>query len=254
MRARTTVVVEPGGRLGTVACQPPLTVRQVRTAGPAVCALCLVGTAAGPLPGDDLALSLTVRPGARATVQAAGAQIAQAGIEGRPAAHVRYDVTVEAAAWLDADPGALVVAAGADVVVDVRIDVAPDATLTWRETVVLGRSGERAGRVLLRWDVRRGGAPLLRQDLDLADPALRGWVGAHGDAKVLTTTLTVGPGVDARTEVRSPTDVTQRLADGATLTTALTAELPRQSQALPSSGASSASTEPSIRPYGRSAA
>ncbi len=227
MHARSTVGVDPGGRLASVACQPPLTVRQIRTREPDTCALCVVGTAAGPLPGDDLTLSLTVSPGARATLQAAGAQIAQGGVPGRPTARVRYEMDVGAGAILDADPGALVVAVNADVEVGVRVDLAADAALTWRETVVLGRSGEPAGRVVLRWDVRRDGVPLLRQDLDLADPALRGWIGMHAGAKLLTTVLRVAPGLDARTEVRSPTDVTQRLAPDATVTTTLAPELRR---------------------------
>lgn len=227
MHARTTVVVDPGGRMARVACQPPLTVRQLRSRAADTCALCVVGTAAGPLPGDDLALSLTLTPGATATLQATGAQIAQGGVPGAPPARVRYDVTLGAGAVLDADPGALVVAANGDVEVDVRIDLAADATLTWRETVVLGRSGEPPGRVVLRWDVRRAGVPLLRQDLDLADVALRDWPGMHAGGKLLTTTLRVAPGLDARTEVRSPTDVTQRLTHDATVTTTLSPELRR---------------------------
>jgi urease accessory protein len=225
--ARSVVAVGAGGRLATLDCRPPLTVRSVRTREPATCALCLVGTAAGPLPGDDLGLTLSVARGAAATLVAAGAQIAQGGVPGAPPARLRYEVSVGAGGALDADPGALVVAVNADVVVDVRIDLAADATLTWRETVVLGRSGEGPGRVVLRWDVRREGEPLLRQDVDLADPALRTWPGMHDGAKLLTTVLRVAPGLDARTEVRSPSDVTQALAADATLTTTLQPELRR---------------------------
>jgi urease accessory protein len=75
--ARSRAVVHPGGRLAGLSCQPPLTLRQVLAEEPGTCALCLVGSAAGPLPGDDLALVLEVAPGARATLQAAGASIAQ---------------------------------------------------------------------------------------------------------------------------------------------------------------------------------
>ena len=58
-------------------CEPPLTLRQIRSDDGGTCALCVVGTAAGPLAGDDLALDLTLRPGAVATLQAAGAGLAQ---------------------------------------------------------------------------------------------------------------------------------------------------------------------------------
>ena len=54
-------VVEPGGVLRSVPAEPPLTMRQVFSRRrPGVCALCLVGSAAGPLAGDDVRFDLTV--------------------------------------------------------------------------------------------------------------------------------------------------------------------------------------------------
>ena len=64
MIARTTAVIEPGGVLGELACAPPLTLRQVH--GEGRCELRLVGTAAGPLAGDDLSICAAAagrRPG-----------------------------------------------------------------------------------------------------------------------------------------------------------------------------------------------
>jgi urease accessory protein len=63
--ACTTAVVEPGGVLGPVACAPPLTLRQVHGEDAGRCELRLVGSAAGPLAGDDLSLFLRLRPSAR---------------------------------------------------------------------------------------------------------------------------------------------------------------------------------------------
>ena len=54
--ARTAAVVEPGGVLGELACTPPLTLRQVRSDVRDRCELRLVGTAAGPLVGDNLSI------------------------------------------------------------------------------------------------------------------------------------------------------------------------------------------------------
>ena len=82
MIARTTAIVEAGGVLGELACAPPLTLRQVHGAdqsGQGRCELRLVGTAAGPLAGDDLSIRLELRAGARATLRAAGASLAQGG-------------------------------------------------------------------------------------------------------------------------------------------------------------------------------
>jgi urease accessory protein len=127
-----------------------------------------------------------------------------------------------AGARLSADPGALVVCAGAAVDVRLAIELAAGAALEWHELVVLGRTGEpAAGAVRLGWDVRRSGVPLLRQDIDLAHPDLRGWSGMTGGHRVLATSLLVGPEVAAATVVHGPYAVAQPLADDAVLVTVL---------------------------------
>jgi urease accessory protein len=204
---------------------PPLTLRQVLSERDGTCALCLVGSAAGPLPGDELTLRLVLAPDARATLTASGATIAQ-GRGDQPARLSRLsrlciDVTLGAGATLDADPGELIVCAGSRVEVAVTIRLAADATLTWREVVGLGRTGEAPGAAGLDWDVRRADRPLLRQRIDLTDPAHRRWPGLIGDHRRLESTLRVGPGVDAATTVHSATHVTQQIAEHATLTTRL---------------------------------
>jgi urease accessory protein len=211
--AQASAVVERGGVLRHVASAPPLTLRRVHGQG---CALCLVGTAAGPLAGDELCLSLDVRPGATASLTAAGATLAQGGAS---TMHTRVEVGDQAT--LHADPGTLIVCA--DARVDVRLDIAlaAGADLEWREVVVLGRTHEPPGRATLTWSVTRDGRPLLRQRVDLTDPALCAWPGMLRGKRVLATTLRVGPAVEARTIVHSPTDVTQRLGADAELRTTL---------------------------------
>jgi len=207
-------VVRPGVLAEVVSC-PPLTLRQVR-ADRGTIGLCLVGTAAAPLGGDELQLTVDVAAGARARLVAAGASIAQGG-----ASRMCTTVRVGEGAALDADPGALIVSAGARVDVTLSIELAASAALVWREVVVLGRTGEAPGRAALRWDVTRGGMPLLRQHVDLADDELAGWPGTAAGCRVLVSELRVGPDVDARTVVHGETAVTHRLTDGATLTTVL---------------------------------
>jgi urease accessory protein len=203
------------GLLAELSSRPPLTLRQVR-ARPGTIGLCLVGTAAGPLAGDELRLTVDIADGARAELVAAGASIAQGG-----ASRMATTVRLGAGARLAADPGPLIVSAGARVDVELAIDVEPTSTLVWRELVVLGRTGEPPGRATLRWDVTRGGSAVLRQHVDLADSALAAWPGTAAGCRVLVSELRIGPEVDARTVVHSPTAVTQRLAEGATLTTVL---------------------------------
>ncbi|MCU1656635.1 MAG: Urease accessory protein UreD [Pseudonocardiales bacterium] len=288
MIARTSAVVGSGGTLEALRCEPPLTVRRVHDDDPDVCALCLVGTAAGPLAGDDLSFSLQVTPGARATLRASGASLVQgrAGI-GEPAA-LRMCADVGPGAELSAEPGALIVCAGGRVDVSVRIALAEDAAVDWRELVVLGRTGEAPGAAVLRWDVTRAGHPVLRQNVDLSDTGAHNQPGSpdhgtpdHGTAgdgtagdgilgdgilgghRVLASALLAGPHLVARTAVASPTAVAQRLDDRTVLVTVLADDaadarrdlgrlcdrvLGRQLQASPASGASSASTDPSIRP------
>ena len=214
MIAHARAVVRPGV-LAEVVSQPPLTLRQIRAEAGTV-GLCLVGTAAGPLDGDHLRLSVDVAAGATAQLVAAGASIAQGGTS-----RMGIDVRVGAGARLEADPGALVVSAGACVHLELSLALETAAALTWREVVVLGRTGEPAGRATLRWDVTRGGTALLRQHVDLADPELAGWPGMTARCRVLLSELRIDPDIDARTVVHGETAVTHRLADGATLTTVL---------------------------------
>ena len=177
-----------------------------------------VGSAAGPLPGDDLLLSLEILDEARASLTAAGAMIAQ-GRTGVPSA-VRTSVLVGAQASLDADPGALIVCHGARVDVALDIAVTDTSALIWRELLVLGRSYEPPGSATLRWNVTRAGTPLLRQTLDLPTrPTGTAPDASRGPERPDRTAGRAGRrGSDRRA---LPTDVTQRIAEHATLRTTL---------------------------------
>jgi urease accessory protein len=213
-------VVDRGGTLASVVSQPPLTLRQLCDEDQELCSLCLVGSAAGPLAGDELSFQLQILDGARARLCATGASLAQ-GAEGEAAATVRFAVSVGSAAELVADPGVLIVTAGAQVEIDVDLDLAEDARVDWREMVVFGRSNEAGGSVALRWRVERAGRPLLVQHIDLTDDTLRHWGGMLGGQRVILTVLRAGPDLDDRTVVLSEYAVTQTVAAGATLSTVL---------------------------------
>jgi len=211
LRARSRAVVRSGGVLGELACEPPLTLRRVH-GRPEEVALCLVGSAAGPLPGDDQGLTLCLEPDARASLQATGAGIAQG--RGGPAAVLTLTAELGERAVLDADPGALVVCAGARVDVRVHLSLGTGATVRWRELMVLGRTHDAtAGDASVRWDVVRDGRPVLRQHVDLAEP-----FAAH---RVLATELLSGPDVSASTRVLDPTAVAQRIDEHTELRTVL---------------------------------
>ncbi len=205
MIARTTAVIEPGGVLGSVACEPPLTLRQVVGEDAGRCELRLVGSAAGPLAGDDLSLSLRLRAGARAALRATGASLAQ-GRGFRGAATLSVDAELAEGASLVADPGALVVCDGSRVDVRVSLALGAGAAVEWHELVVLGRTGEPAGQATVRWDVTRAGRPVLRQFVDL---------------RVLASALIADPGREPRTAVASPRAVAQRVDEHTVLISVL---------------------------------
>jgi urease accessory protein len=222
--ARTTAVIEPGGVLGELSCAPPLTLRQVRGEDPGRCELRLVGTAAGPLAGDDLSLSLRLRAGALATLRATGASLAQGrGFGG--AAVWSVDAELAEGASLVADPGALVVCDGSRVDVRLELVLGAGAAVEWHELVVLGRTGEPPGQATVRWDVTRAGRPVLRQFTEL-DPALT------GGRRVLACALIADPAVAARTVVAGPAAVAQRVADDTVLVTVLEDDAARATRRL----------------------
>ncbi len=223
MIARTTAVIEAGGVLGELTCAPPLTLRQVHSDVRGRCELRLVGTAAGPLAGDDLSVGLRLRPGARAYLAATGASLAQGRSHGGACGAAALSIRGDRAAGADllADPGALVVCEGSRV--DVRVELALDrgAAVRWRELIVLGRTGEPPGQATLRWDVTRLGHPVLRQFVDLADPALTGRAGLTARRRVLACALICDPACTARTLVASATAVAQRVDEHTLLVTVL---------------------------------
>jgi urease accessory protein len=224
--ASTTAVVETGGVLGRLACEPPLTLRRVRGEDPDVCELRLVGTAAGPLAGDDLTLQLCVAAGARAALGAAGASLAQGRGDSGPAGSERGEggqaalsvrAELHAGASLVARPGPLIVCAGSRVDVRVELALGAGASVEWHELVVLGRSGEAAGAAALRWDVTREGRPVLRQVADLS----RGTGMLTGGRRVLACALISDPALGARTVVAGAAAVAQRVDEHTVLVTVL---------------------------------
>jgi len=247
--ARTTAVVEPGGVLGELACAPPLTLRQVQGDDRDRCELRLVGTAAGPLAGDDLSISLELRAGARATLRATGASLAQGrgsgdyrgsgdcrghgAHDGVAALSIRTDLAE--GADLVADPGALIVCQGSRVDVRLELALGAGAAVEWRELIVLGRAGEPPGRATLRWDVTRLGRPVLRQFVNLDphyDPALTARAGLTAGRRVLACALIADPASAPRTVVASPTAVAQRIDDHTLLVTVLDDDAARATRQL----------------------
>ncbi|TXS28562.1 urease accessory protein UreD [Streptomyces sp. ms191] len=175
LRATARIVAEAGGALPLLESDGPLALRRTRGAGPYT-HVTVVGAMSAPLGGDRLAIEADVRAGARLRVDSAAATIA---LPGRTAEPATYDVRLTVGAdgdlrWL---PEPLVSARGSDLRMRTTVELAPDARLVLREEQILGRHGEEPGTLLTRLTVRRGGRPLLDQELRLGPGAPDGWDG-----------------------------------------------------------------------------
>ncbi|MGX1809641.1 urease accessory protein UreD [Nocardia sp. NPDC055321] len=174
----------------------------------------LIGTAATPLGGDELDISIVVGPGARLAVRSVAATIALPGLRTLTSvAHWRFEVG--AGGELDVDPEPTVVAGGARHDTFTTVLLGENARLRLRERVQIGRIGEDHGYWSgeLRADV--GETPLLRHRLELGADAVT--EDALSGPRALESVLTYP---DSRAaETAGPESALLPLAAGGTLFT-----------------------------------
>lgn len=188
MRARADLAVEVDRRGNTVVrklrCTAPLTLVPARTNGSAL--VHLVGSAAGPLGGDELTLTVHVGPKARLRLVGVAATVL---LPGRHGGVSRSAVRLDVAEGADVEylPEPTVVTARAEHEASLVATLAGDARLRTREVLVLGRAGEAAGLLTTGTSVTRDGRPVLRQRLRIGDPALDGSVAGLAGRRVLAT-------------------------------------------------------------------
>lgn len=179
MRAELVIEVdgEPvlGSRVVGLRGTPPLTAKVLQgpRASPVVV---LVGSAAGVLEGDNLAIRLCLTPGARLTVASVAATVAHP-CPGSGAGSLTVDVELGAGARLDWCPEPVVSCAGSRFATTTRVRLDQGAVVRWQEEVVLGRSGESAGSLRTSLVADLGGRPLLRDGLDTDMPGFEGPAG-----------------------------------------------------------------------------
>jgi urease accessory protein len=149
----------------------------------------LVQTSAGPLGSDRIEVDVEIEAGAALELTATAATLAYPASE-RASISITCRVGAEArVAWL-AQP--LILAAGCNLVSNVDVDLADGAAAVVRETVVLGRHGERAGRY--RGTVRcdQSGRPLLRDEVRIDGTNPTTALVALGDARAISTLAILG--------------------------------------------------------------
>ncbi|MGE3619142.1 MAG: urease accessory protein UreD [Acidimicrobiia bacterium] len=187
--AAALAVAREGGRtvVRTLRSAPPLTLRWAQGA------VHLVGTAAGPLGGDDLLLRIAVGPGARLVVRSVAASLVLPGPAGE-ASRLRVEVDLAGGAHLDLGLEPQIVAGGADHRATARVRMAEGATLRWRELTVLGRHGEEPGSLRSRLRVEREGRAVHDAEVAVgpAWPTSTGPGGLAG-ARALGTLVVLGP-------------------------------------------------------------
>lgn len=210
MKAQALLEVErdAAGRsvVRTLRCAAPLTLVPARGRPLAH----LVNSAAAPLGGDELLLTVRVGPGASFTLTGIAATVALPGPHGGPS---RSTVHLELAdgATVEYLPEPTVVTRRADHTSVLRVTLGDGAHLRMRETLVLGRHNERPGHLTTAWHVTRAGRPVLRQELAVTPETLLG-------KRVLATELSTS---DTREVASGDWWSRTRLAAGGTLTTAL---------------------------------
>lgn len=175
------------------------------------------------LSGDAIAMDVYVGPGARLELVEPGGTVAY-GMDGGCAS---WDVTIElaAAATLVWAGEPFVVAEGATVSRSTTIRLGTGAAMAWRETLVLGRHGERSGSLRQALDVTgQGGAPVLCEQLDLGPESsslLLGGARAIGSLLVLGRRLPaeIGPSWGTRFELEGEGTMLRHLGAAAHLAT-----------------------------------
>ena len=164
--------------------------RLVRRQGRSV-EVALVAGRATLLPGDDVRIRVTIGEGCTLRLVDIGGLV----VYGRPGE------LGEASEWharVDLAPGAHLAWEGLPTVItdagrltrSLTITLAPGSSATLRETLVLGRAGERGGRLRADTDIRDESGPILRETLDA-----RGDVrvpGILGSARVVDSLIAVG--------------------------------------------------------------
>lgn len=136
-----------------------------------VARVALVQTAASLLSGDHIMMTVDCGPGCRLELVEVAGMVAH-DVRGGPGARLDVRVGLRAGARLSWAARPLTLAAGCDLRRDTCVELEAGAALLWRDTVVLGRTGEAPGRMVADLNVRCAAAELHVERLDTGDVEL----------------------------------------------------------------------------------
>lgn len=196
--ARLVAEQDPDGRtvLRELRSMAPLTLFPKRRAGESA-VVHLVSSASAPLGGDDLRLDVVVGPGARLRLSGVNATLALPGSRAEGSTST-VNIKVESGGSIEYLPEPTIVTQRARHVAALTAELDAGARIRAREVLVLGRTGERPGRLATSLHVTHLGGPVLRQDLHIGEPALDASTAYLAGRTVLATELRCGePGTPA---------------------------------------------------------
>ncbi len=136
-------------------------------------------------------LEIRVGAGARLDLFDVAGTVAYHGRGASSAWHVQAEVGAGATLTYAGEP--FVVGDGADVTRSLDLALAPDAAASVRDTVVLGRTGQRGGILRSLTSARVGDRPVLLEDQQLDPDGWRTAPGLLGAHRVLDTVMWLGP-------------------------------------------------------------
>lgn len=174
----------------------------------------MIGTAATPLGGDEMVIRIVVGSGARLAIRSVAASVALPGAAQRHSSS-SWSFEVAEDAVLVFDPEPMIVASDAVHHTTTDIEFASSASVSFRERVQIGRSGEQGGRWYgtMRTDI--DGRPHLRHRVELG-------VGTIGH-DILSTPMALSSSLefpdDRGSEIVGRSCVRMPLAAGGSLTT-----------------------------------
>lgn len=175
---RTRIALEAGEPRARVELAAGTIVPRLIERGQRSARIALVAGGALLLGGDRVEIAVVVGEGCSLELEDIGGTVAY-GADGVPC-FWEVDVQLRVGASLSWAGQPLIVADGADVHRSTRVRLADGAVVLLRESLVLGRSGERGGVARIRTSVRDAEGPVLEETLE-ADGAhgVPGVLGAH---------------------------------------------------------------------------
>lgn len=170
----------------------------------------LIGTAAGPLSGDEVVVRVEIGPGAALELGSAAAAVALPARGVREPARIRLEAVVAAGGRLDVALEPVVVCRGAQIDAVTCVVAEPGAHVSVREVTVIGRYREHGGDWVGRMSACVDGVPVLRSSLRsgsvLPDGsgAVLSWLHLHPGEHGGPATVPVPGGGAVRTPLAGP--------------------------------------------------